>query len=136
LKSRFDGDVRVVKRTAAVLTAYQGPVAVMSFDPELVRALRETAPKLKRGIVAERWYRHQEWDRLSRRQKWVMGNLLHVPQTRPDFIAYHVKDLPAFAPLAARYAGLPLLTWTVRTPDDRKRAARWASQIIFEGFRA
>jgi hypothetical protein len=27
------------------------------------------------------------------------------------------------------------LTWTVRTPEDRERAARYADQIIFEGFR-
>jgi glycerophosphoryl diester phosphodiesterase len=27
-----------------------------------------------------------------------------------------------------------LLTWTVRTAADRARAARWADQMIFEGF--
>jgi glycerophosphoryl diester phosphodiesterase len=31
--------------------------------------------------------------------------------------------------------GLPLLTWTVRSEDDRTRAGRWADQMIFEGFR-
>jgi glycerophosphoryl diester phosphodiesterase len=31
--------------------------------------------------------------------------------------------------------GLPLLTWTVRTEDDRLRALRWADQFIFEGWR-
>jgi hypothetical protein len=38
-------------------------------------------------------------------------------------------------PLVARMMGLPLLTWTVRSVDDRKAAARWADQIIFEGWR-
>jgi hypothetical protein len=38
------------------------------------------------------------------------------------------------APLLARSVfGLPLLTWTVRSADDRKIASRWADQIIFEG---
>ena len=32
LKSRFDGDVRLVERTIDVLKGYAGPVAVMSFD--------------------------------------------------------------------------------------------------------
>jgi glycerophosphoryl diester phosphodiesterase len=27
-----------------------------------------------------------------------------------------------------------LLTWTVRTPEQRARAARYADQMIFEGF--
>jgi glycerophosphoryl diester phosphodiesterase len=29
---------------------------------------------------------------------------------------------------------LPLLTWAVRTPAERQRAARFADQMIFEGF--
>src|SRR5215468_981681 len=33
LKSRFDGDLRLVTRAAEVLKGYQGPAAVMSFDP-------------------------------------------------------------------------------------------------------
>jgi hypothetical protein len=28
-----------------------------------------------------------------------------------------------------------LLTWTVRSTEERQRAARWADQMIFEGFR-
>jgi hypothetical protein len=31
--------------------------------------------------------------------------------------------------------GLPLLAWTVRSADDREKAARYADQMIFEGFR-
>jgi glycerophosphoryl diester phosphodiesterase len=55
---------------------------------------------------------------------------------RLQFLAYRIKDLPSAAPLFARHIlGLPLLTWTVRTPEDRARAARWADQMIFEGFR-
>ena len=62
--------------------------------------------------------------------------LLHAPHTRPQFLAYSVKDLPAAAPLIARHIfGLPLLTWTVRDAADRENARRWADQMIFEGFR-
>jgi hypothetical protein len=43
--------------------------------------------------------------------------------------------VPAPVPLIARQLlRLPILTWTVRTQADRLRAARWADQIIFEGF--
>ena len=44
LKSRFDGDRKLVQRTAAVLANYAGPVAAMSFDPACVEALRTFAP--------------------------------------------------------------------------------------------
>ena len=136
LKSRFDGDRRLVQRTAAVLASYPGPVAVMSFDPSLIEALRTTAPRLPRGIVAERHYADHEWDRMPAAEKRHMAHLLHAWRTRPQFVAYSIKDLPAAAPLIARMIfGLPLLTWTVRSEDDRRRAARWADQIIFEGNR-
>jgi glycerophosphoryl diester phosphodiesterase len=137
LKSRFDGDLRLVSRAAEVLKNYAGPVAVMSFDPAQVLAVRATAPGLTRGIVAERWYTHHEWDRLSASDKRGLGLLLHGVHTRPHFVAYAVRDLPALAPLLARHMfGLPLLTWTVRSSEDRLRAQRWADQMIFEGFRA
>ena len=136
LKSRFGHDLRLVKRAAQVLASYPGPVAAMSFDPALVEALRSTAPGLARGIVAERHYAHHEWDRLSASEKRRLAFLLHAPRTRPQFVAYAVRDLPAASPWIARQVfGLPLLTWTVRTEADRQVAKRWADQIIFEGWR-
>jgi glycerophosphoryl diester phosphodiesterase len=137
LKSRFDGDQRVVARTAEVVEAYAGPVAAMSFDPACIQALRAIAPGLPRGIVAEHCYDHAEWNDLPPGQKRVMAYLLHAPRSRPHFIAYAVRDLPALAPVLARMLlRMPLLTWTVRTDDDQRCAKRWADQMIFEGFRA
>lgn len=137
IKSRFDGDLRLTRRVTEVLGGYRGPAAAMSFDPASVETLREIAPALTRGIVAERHYQHHEWDDLSPATKRNLAFLLHAPRSRPHFIAYSVKDLPAAPPLIARYIfGLPLLTWTVRSTADRATAARFADQMIFEGFRA
>ncbi len=136
MKSHFADDGRLPARVAQVLQNYAGPVAVMSFDPRQVIALSEAAPGLPRGIVAEGRYDHPEWNALSAWQKYQLAHLLHGLRTRPHFIAYGVKDLPAVAPLLARFVfGMPLLTWTVRSEADRSRAARYASQMIFEGFR-
>ena len=136
LKSAWDGDDRLVARVAAALTSYAGPVAAMSFDPRMVEALRKHAPGLPRGIVAERYYRAAHWDQMPWLRKFALGNLLHFLSTRPHFVAYRVQDLPAIAPLLARHAlGVPLLTWTVRTEAERRRARFWANQMIFEGFR-
>ena len=137
LKSRFDGDLRLAKRAAEVVKTYPGPAALMSFDPAPIAALREFAPEIPRGIVAERYYEHSEWHDLSASQKRSLAFLLHLPRSRPHFVAYHVKDLPSPGPWIARHIlGLPLLTWTVRSEDDRQRARKRADQMIFEGFRA
>jgi glycerophosphoryl diester phosphodiesterase len=133
LKSRFDGDGRLVARVADVLTSYRGPVAAMSFDPAVVRALRRIAPHLPRGIVAERRFAHAAVSAWRRR---MLAQLVHAPTTRPDFVAYRVDDLPAPATRLAHRLGRPVLTWTVRTSAQRARAAAFADQMIFEGFQA
>jgi len=136
LKSRFDGDRRLVARAAHVLQSYPGPVTVMSFDPDPIEALRALAPGLPRGIVAERHYEDDEWRTLTAEQRRSLAFLLHGWRTRPHFVAYHVKDLPSPGPWIARNVlGLPLLAWTVHSAEDRKHAERWADQVIFEGFR-
>jgi glycerophosphoryl diester phosphodiesterase len=136
LKSRWDGDMRLVERVAAQLKDYAGPVVAMSFDPDMVVALRKVAPGLPRGIVAERWYKHPSWNFLSNDRKHRLGMLMHLLQTKPHFIAYAQFDLPAAAPLLARsLLGMKLLTWTVRTEKERTKARRWAQQIIFEFIR-
>ncbi|HEX2653382.1 MAG TPA: glycerophosphodiester phosphodiesterase family protein [Xanthobacteraceae bacterium] len=136
LKTHYDNDPRLPERVAAVLQTYSGPVAAMSFDPDQIAKLRDLAPGLCRGIVAERQYKDEEWDGLSTWQKFSCAHLLHFRRSRLQFIAYRIHDLPAPAPFFARHLfGLPLLTWTVRTHQDCTRAQRWADQMIFEGFR-
>jgi glycerophosphoryl diester phosphodiesterase len=136
LKSRFDGDRRVAVRAAQVLSGYAGPVALMSFDPDLIETVRSVAPRLTRGMVAERHYAESDWDGFTPAAKQRLAFFLHAPRTRPQFIAYGVKDLPSAPALIARNVfKLPLLAWTVRSENDRSPAARWADQIIFEGFR-
>jgi glycerophosphoryl diester phosphodiesterase len=134
LKSHFDGDRRLPLRTAEILKVYRGPVAVMSFDPAQIAVLREAAPDLRRGLVAERRYRPYQKD-----QNWFgssAGYVRSLIKAHPQFLAYSIRDLTSPLPRIGRsLLGLPLLTWTVRTADDRTRAARWADQMIFEGFR-
>jgi len=136
VKSHFDGDRRLVSRMAEVLASYAGPAVGMSFDPDHVTALRELIPSRPRGIVAERHYTVSDWPDASPAQRRGMTHMRHFFRTRPDFVAYWVNELPAAAPWIARNIfGCPLLTWTVRTPEQRERAARYADQMIFEGFR-
>ena len=136
VKSHFDGDRRLVARMSQVLASYRGPAVGMSFDPDQVLALRQLMPQLPRGIVAERRYDAADWPEATPAQRRGMLHLRHAFRTRPHFVAYWVDELPAAAPWIARHVfGLPLLTWTVRTPEQRERAARYADQMIFEGFR-
>jgi glycerophosphoryl diester phosphodiesterase len=138
LKSHFDRDQRLVNRTADVLSRYRGSAAVMSFDPVQMVALREIAPALLRGIVAEsryrgsRGWRDHAW--AAARREFIYGE--QVMRMRPHFVAYAVNDLPAAMIVVARKLfRLPILAWTVRNAIERQKAERHADQMIFEGFR-
>jgi glycerophosphoryl diester phosphodiesterase len=135
LKSIFNGDTRIAARAAEVLKTYRGPVAVMSFDPHEIEALRALAPQLTRGIVAECSY--DDWDSLNDAQRRNLALFLHAPHSRPQFLAYSGADLPSPIPTIARKVfGLPILTWTIRSEAERQRVLRYADQVIFEAFRA
>jgi glycerophosphoryl diester phosphodiesterase len=133
LKSRFDGDNRLAVRAAQVLGGYKGAVALMSFDPGVMAALRDLAPAITRGLVGQRREPdagHEATNLSSARF------VLQAVAARLQFLAFRVRDLTSPVPLAARNVlGMPLLTWTVRIEAERARAARYADQMIFEGFR-
>jgi glycerophosphoryl diester phosphodiesterase len=136
LKSRNNGDMRLVARAAAVLSGYSGRAAVMSFDPAQIAAMRAIAPALPRGLVAQRRHGQTRGASFGAATRQALAYVREAHHARPQFIAYSVKDLPDVVPLAAgKLFRRPLLTWTVRTDEDRRRAARWADQMIFEGFR-
>jgi glycerophosphoryl diester phosphodiesterase len=137
IKSRFDGDLRLAKRTAEIVAGHKDrPIVLKSFDPVIVAALRELAPGFARGIVAMNAYEYGDYVHLTPTQKHALANLLHFGESQPEFVSWKVADLPSAAPFLCRKAlGLPLMSWTVRTPEDRVRAAEHADQMVFEGFR-
>ena len=131
---------RFLAEIARLAATYRGPVALMSFDPAVMTALRQLAPAVPRGIVSGR-YRNDDaegwWgDVLSPERQERLTHLLESGPAAPDFYAYHVAALPTPVTRFVREVlGLPLLAWTVRSSEERARAAQWADAPIFEGLR-
>ncbi|MCJ2036062.1 glycerophosphodiester phosphodiesterase family protein [Methylobacterium sp. J-068] len=136
VKSRYTGDLRLTERVADLIAAYDGPVAVKSFDPHLVAALRGLAPTVPRGIVAETRQDDPAYAALAPSLRRSLSDLLHFDETRPDFLSWRVDDLPCAPTVLCRLlGGRPVMTWTVRNPDQRRLAEAHADQMVFEGFR-
>jgi glycerophosphoryl diester phosphodiesterase len=120
-------DRRVACLCAAVaraLAVYQGPVAVMSFNPEVGAWFARHSVHRLRGLVVTENGRRGLRGRIERP--------LALWRSQTDFLAYDIRDLPSRFAAAARGRGLPVYTWTVRSDSDRTRAAAHADQIIFE----
>jgi glycerophosphoryl diester phosphodiesterase len=132
LKSAWDGNVNLALRALEVLRAYTGPYGVMSFDPDLVEALRH-APQTPRGIVAERVSR-ASWQALPLARRLELRHFRHWQRTLPHFISFDAGGLPWPPVTRLRAAGLPVITWTVRSEDEAAAVRRYCDQITFEGF--
>ena len=135
VKSRWSTDLRIIDRIATLLANYDGPAAVMSFDPELVARCRKVMPNRPRGIIADGARNLAVWGHATTMERFGLRYFLHAPRTRPHFIAYDIRALPAFAPLIGKWLfGKPLLTWTVRNREHVDCGRRWADQLIFENL--
>jgi glycerophosphoryl diester phosphodiesterase len=122
------------RRIGLALTSYRGPLAVMSFDPGSIGAMRSLAPGRPRGLVSMR-YTEADWPELSAAARARLTQMLDLAPLKADFLAYHIDDLPCPRVAALRETGLPVLAWTVRTVEQKRRAAIYADAIIFEGLR-
>ena len=107
------------------LEDYRGEVAVMSFDPRVAAWFRRHASAVLRGLVVT-----EENDRGF---SGAVRRRLALWRAAPDFLAYDVRDLPSPFAIAQMKRGLPLLTWTVRTPAQRLVADLNAHAPIVEG---
>jgi glycerophosphoryl diester phosphodiesterase len=136
IKSRFDGDLRLTRRVAEVLKQYADhPVAIESFDPRIVAALRMLLPERPRGYVGMAEYEYPDYETIPADEKHAMAHLLHFNEMRPDFISWNIDELPHASPFLCRAAlGIPVSTWTVKTAEHVAKASVYADQIVFEGF--
>ncbi len=123
-------------KIAKLATSYKGPVALMSFDPDVMAAVKELAPGVPRGIVSGNYAGAGWWNRkISKARAARLRDLLESGPAVPDFYAYQVSALPTPVTEFTRHVlQRPLFTWTVRSARDRALAAKWADAPIFEGF--
>ncbi len=126
IKSKRGYDVRRSCRAVArALETYDGRHAVMSFDPRVCVWFAKHAPKTVRGLVM------REDDVGMTQEQWQRHAALWA--ARPEFIAYHVAALPNPMVAALRARGMPVLAWTIDSPEARAHGAVHADALIAEG---
>lgn len=134
IKSDFTGQAGFARRIARDLRGYDGPVALMSFDPWLLGWFRALAPHVPRGLGVTR-VTARELPRANPLKRLALTHLLFIAAARPHFIACEQSTLRLAGPWVIRRMGrLPAIAWTVRTPQERDRVSHRAAAIIFEGF--
>lgn len=128
-------DGRLEQATAALLAPYQGPVAVMSFNPHCIARMAALAPSLPRGLTTSA-YDPADWHPLAPE---ICDRLRPIPdydRTQSSFISHEHTDLarPRVTELAKQ--GAAILCWTIKSPEAEAAARRIAQNITFERYAA
>jgi glycerophosphoryl diester phosphodiesterase len=126
-------------RIARQARSYKGPIALMSFSPEIVAGVGRLAPTIPRGLVVGSHKLPPSWwasPGAANRARILTGRL----GSAPDGLAFFAVDVrmlgPARAWIGKHMPERALFSWTIRSARERRSAARWADAPIFEGYEA
>ncbi len=127
-------DPAFMKAIARAAAGYKGPIALTSFDPDILAAFVELAPGIPRGIVSQDFEGVDWWKGIfDESRAYRLTHLLESRRAAPSFFAYDVRALPTPRTRFVREVlGLPLFAWTVRTEKEWRIASTWADAPIFE----
>lgn len=112
-----------------MLKAYNGEYAVESFHPFSLQYFYKNAPGIMRGQLSS-YFHHADID-ASRHERSRLKKLKYNDVSHPDFIAYKISNLPN---KYVRNAGLPVITWTIKSELAAEKAVDLCDNYIFEGF--
>ncbi len=110
---------------------YDGPIAIMSFYPEIIKWFKINAPHVLRGLVATSINDGEMPNDFFS----VEMQKEYVESLKVDFIAYDIKALPNDLTEYCRKKNMPVLTWTVRSEALQKKAAQYTDNIIYENLK-
>ena len=116
------------EKVYAILSCYEGPVCIESFNPRIVRWFRFHGKDLLRGQLATQ--PRDYGDTVEPKTAFALSRCLFNFLSRPQFIAYHVGPRPLLVHLSEAMGALRF-GWVVRN----ERAERGRDAVIFEFYR-
>jgi glycerophosphoryl diester phosphodiesterase len=135
LKTPF-GDVGPLeKRVTEVLVDHNGPTAVIGFNPYSHAWFADHHPQILRGLDSYGW-NDEGARKLAPEMRKSLAALEQVEIARPDFLALGLDMLPSPRADLYRAKGMPIVAWTVRSPDQWEGVRDHCDNLIFEGFTA
>ncbi len=117
------------------LAGYDGPVALMSFNPHPVARLAELLPEVPRGLVTS-GYRMVDEPHLSAKTRRHLRDIPDYDRCKASFISHQWSDLARSRVAELKSAGATVLCWTVKSAKDEAKAREIADNVTFEKYLA
>ncbi len=119
---------------APILDGYTGEFVVESFNPFLLKRMKELRPKITRGQLVTSLNKRKMKEQ-SAIKNYVLSAMLTNFLSRPNFIAYDMnypKTLAIF--VTTKLFGAPKCVWTVEKNDDYVKYLSEKKYPIFDRF--
>jgi glycerophosphoryl diester phosphodiesterase len=123
------------QRVHDILIDHAGPVAVIGFNPYSHAWFADRHPQVLRGLDSYS-YDGPDARRMAPEERRAYAKLEHVAIARPHFLALSLDMLPSPEAAALRERGMPVVAWTVRSPNQWEEVKACCDNLIFEGFAA
>lgn len=120
--------------TAAVLKDYNGPAAVMSFNPHAIYCMAELAPQIPRGLVTCDFINDEDFVLVAQERLEHLQAIPDFGATGSCFVSHQWDDLNSPAVRKIKQDGHPILCWTIRSAADEAKARQVADNVTFEGY--
>lgn len=120
--------------TAAALANYDGPVAVMSFNPHSVARMTKIAPNIPCGLVTEDYPPNERPLPAATCER--LREIPDFDSSGASFISHKADDLGRPRVAELRALGVPVLSWTIRSADQEAQVRQLADNVTFEGYLA
>lgn len=117
------------------LKGYDGPVALMSFNPSMVAHLTRIKAPWPLGLTTAA-FDDKSWPEICSTKRRALADISNFNQTGACFFSHQADDLAGPAPTRLRKQGITCLCWTIRSQHQEKIARKYAQNITFEGYQA
>lgn len=119
--------------TARALAGYDGPVALMSFNPHSVAHCATLCPNIPRGLTTCDWA-DKEDQLIPAARRDDLREIGDFDRVGATFLSHQWDDLTRPRVIALQKAGADILCWTVKSPKAEIKAREVAQNITFEGY--
>jgi glycerophosphoryl diester phosphodiesterase len=121
--------------SCALLKEYNGPKALMSFNPHAIAKCAKFAPEIVHGLVTGAFI-PKKWEMVPKARLDELAEIPDYDRVGACFISHNIKYLNDVPVKVLKDRGSAILCWTVRSSEVEKQARLVADNITFEGYLA
>lgn len=125
--------IETTKATVEMMKDYDGLYNMESFNPYVVKYLKDNEPQIIRGQLAENYFKTNS--NLKWYEKFILTNLLFNFYNKPDYIAYDCTNTSNLSfKIVSRLYDAECVAWTIKSQKQLEENKKYYKCFIFDSF--